>query len=329
MAVDDFFGTLGVGESNHTLTDNGITPPVAGLISAKYVITYWKDLSGYFDLLKEYRGYKIFENKNALPFALVSSLSDVDCKPLSEDPFENINIVYNDLLYEHLKGEDIFVKQPILYEENYSIEDLNKELCKGVSVGFIPMESGDYWIYTNTKIDHDETSYETNEYGLRGNIKNLYLNGEKIGAYGDDDFNYSVDIGTLMADELNYLSLDGVSSENDVYVYYFNKKLFDSVVQNASGIDILEINKRHILLSGAVDRESEIILSLPYENGYYITVDGEKTDYYSYRNSLMVFKIDQGEHLIEIKYFPPGLKVGVTISILFITLTCLTLKKEL
>ena len=82
-------------------------------------------------------------------------------------------------------------------------------------------------------------------------------------------------------------------------------------------------------MSGAVDRESEIILSLPYENGYYITVDGEKTDYYSYRNSLMVFKIDQGEHLIEIKYFPPGLKVGVTISILFITLTCLTLKKEL
>ena len=76
------------------------------------------------------------------------------------------------------------------------------------------------------------------------------------------------------------------------------------------------INHSGITASGYVDEDSYILVTLPYEDGYRIYIDGNKTGYTSYRNSLMLVRVPQGQHEVVIKYIPPGFTLGLTISIL-------------
>ena len=60
---------------------------------------------------------------------------------------------------------------------------------------------------------------------------------------------------------------------------------------------------------------------MPYENGYEIYIDGEKSDYISYRGSLILVKVSEGIHDIEIKYIAPGIRSGLVISIVSLIVT--------
>ena len=55
---------------------------------------------------------------------------------------------------------------------------------------------------------------------------------------------------------------------------------------------------------------------MPFEKGYEIFVDGQKTDYSSYRDAFVLIDVPEGEHTVEIRYCPPGLKAGLAASAL-------------
>ena len=66
-------------------------------------------------------------------------------------------------------------------------------------------------------------------------------------------------------------------------------------------------------------------LSIPYDNGYNIYVDGKKTDYEVTNKSFIGFKLDSGKHNIEIKYTSPWLKEGEIMSIIGLCLLLVTI----
>ena len=57
-----------------------------------------------------------------------------------------------------------------------------------------------------------------------------------------------------------------------------------------------------------------MILTIPYEKGFTIKVDGKKTEYYRVLNSLVGFDLKAGSHQIEVKFYPRGLNLGIIIS---------------
>ena len=63
-----------------------------------------------------------------------------------------------------------------------------------------------------------------------------------------------------------------------------------------------------------VDKET-LLLTIPYDEGYKVYVDGKKTNYYKMLDAFIGVDLESGIHDIKIKYIPSGLKIGFLISL--------------
>ncbi len=56
------------------------------------------------------------------------------------------------------------------------------------------------------------------------------------------------------------------------------------------------------------------IISIPYDRGWKITVDGEETPYYNVNGGFIGFNVKQGNHELRMYFIPSGLKAGIIVS---------------
>lgn len=56
--------------------------------------------------------------------------------------------------------------------------------------------------------------------------------------------------------------------------------------------------------------------SIPYDKGWTVFVDGKETDIKTVANAFIAVPLEAGSHTIEFEYFPPGLKIGILITVL-------------
>ena len=87
------------------------------------------------------------------------------------------------------------------------------------------------------------------------------------------------------------------------------------------------------ILKGEVEVNNDILLiTIPYDEGLTIKVDGKETEYFKVLDALIGLNVENGIHTIEITYFPKGLKVGSIISltslIILLTYTKITNRKK-
>ena len=64
-----------------------------------------------------------------------------------------------------------------------------------------------------------------------------------------------------------------------------------------------------------------LFLSIPYEDGWTLYVDGKETDIEILYDTFMGATLSEGEHEIELVYHVPGLKIGAIISGISLALT--------
>lgn len=57
-----------------------------------------------------------------------------------------------------------------------------------------------------------------------------------------------------------------------------------------------------------------LILSIPYEDGWHIWVNGEETEARQFGGALIAFDLEPGEYTIEMEYTPEGRNVGLAVS---------------
>ncbi len=71
-------------------------------------------------------------------------------------------------------------------------------------------------------------------------------------------------------------------------------------------------------LSGIVTagKGQMLMLSIPYDKGWRVTVDDRKTSPRRIGDAMMGIPLDEGTHYVSLSYFPPGLKAGIVISLL-------------
>lgn len=68
-----------------------------------------------------------------------------------------------------------------------------------------------------------------------------------------------------------------------------------------------------------------LFFSVPCDKGFTGYVDGEKTDIYPVNLGLSAIKVEPGEHQIEFKYFPIGLREGLILSLIGLVITLMVL----
>lgn len=83
----------------------------------------------------------------------------------------------------------------------------------------------------------------------------------------------------------------------------------------ANQLDIQNFDDGYIL--GTIDARDGGLLftSVPYDKGYTVYVDGKETEYNSVNGGFIAVKLSPGEHEIEMIYYPPGLNIGMLLTL--------------
>lgn len=124
-----------------------------------------------------------------------------------------------------------------------------------------------------------------------------------------------------------HLKFDMIIS--DIQLYAFDVPLYEDTL---SSLTLFEIDENsNALLKGKISVEKEkqtLFLSLPYEKGFTILVDGKKKDYDIVWDTFVGIDLEKGEHEITINYIPDGLILGSVISLITICISCTYLYAE-
>lgn len=185
------------------------------------------------------------------------------------------------------------------------------------------------------KVDYEID--ENGNYIIEGKKDKTYYIEYRKGASNDCNSTVSIndryvyDGSKLTNSVIGYKALDdekitysfSYSGKCDDKLYYSNIWFYeqqDEVLEE--GIKILseqqlKIEKNigsSIIGNISVKEDSTLFLTIPYDKGWHIYVDGKETQYETILNSFIGLDLKKGNHKIELKYEVPGLKLGGFIS---------------
>lgn len=89
---------------------------------------------------------------------------------------------------------------------------------------------------------------------------------------------------------------------------------YNKILENGV-LDVKEFDDTYIY--GTVNAKSDCVMMMPmpYDEGWTVYVDGEPVELLKHTSHIMMFELAQGEHEIELSYFPLGLREGMFVSI--------------
>ena len=252
----DFLRAMGLNSSENFIKEPGMTPALANLLNVRYYMSYWYDMSDYYDPIIYYRSHGLYRNDNALPFAFRIETTPTDSlRDLNDNPFGNINTVYSDVF-----GRDVDCSVFDLCE--YDLVDNEDSVTV---LKFIPEQSGHYWIYPQKNIysSNNGKDYIPSELAYL----TYCVDGVAIGECGFYNFRHCGDLGYLESGREYTISFEyPVSVVGDIQLAYFDKELCNDLTENVSGLNISEIGRDGIVLNGYLDEPCEMLLTIPYDS---------------------------------------------------------------
>ena len=273
----------------------GTTPVLESLFGVKYIIHHedqsLTSLPESYQKLWQDGEESVWRNPYALPLAFVAGPAS-DPIALGDDPFENQNLLMQDLTG---LNEPIFRKVSI--DQSGRDEILH-------AVFEQPAD-------TPTYLSTDGGWFSLNE----GSFEKL---GRFIGCVRLPDAEQSIQTELRVAMDASY-------SGGDVYVSTFDEAAFErayTVLVN-NGCQIECPTDSHLLIQTPDAAEPmQLVLSLPYDEGWEAFVDGKKASTSKRYDALLAIDLPSGSHNVELRFTPVGWTAGVAVSVgsLFILL---------
>ncbi len=149
------------------------------------------------------------------------------------------------------------------------------------------------------------------------------VNGGYKGTYFTNDTHAVVEIGKYnKGDEITVEFTQKVEKfyyENGYdYFYTFDTELFeevkDNLVKNQINVTTFEEDR----LEGSITVENgakTILTTIPYDEGWQVLCDGSPVEIDRALGSLLAFRLEEGEHVLEFKYMPDCYKYGMAITV--------------
>lgn len=115
---------------------------------------------------------------------------------------------------------------------------------------------------------------------------------------------------------------------SDLKAYYVDIEKINQTIETLKKEKLnYEINKNKI--HGTITTKGgTLLITLPYEKGFTIKVNGNKVKYEKVLDSLIGIDLERGTHEITIEYKQPGLEIGIIISTLSIITTIIYVRKQ-
>ena len=158
---------------------------------------------------------------------------------------------------------------------------------------------------------------------------NLEINYAHSGSlYINDEFNGSIDtsnFGDYKIENKYYgeeivIKIEKADQLEDIYLYYFNEKAFKKAIDKLKEHQLKETYMEGNTVKGKIniDKEGTLLVSVPYDKGWNVYVDGKKVNQKKIAGGLTGIDLKEGTHIIYMKFYCPGIKLGFVISIITI-----------
>lgn len=306
--VKNFYDRYGLRSSKVFYSFDGATPLTSALLNVKYMLSKTeRPESSLYSLITEQDGIYLYKNNYYLPMGYV-----IGSELLSGDFTED----EDELLFDSTEDIDE-VLSPEERDEDGNPLILQNELAARLNMPtplFEHIPSYPEGVQTTIHVEKDAYIY-----AYVGNSKvstvYSYKNGERT-TFKKLTNDYILDLGWQEAGSTLYLEAEGVDSLG-LSAYRLNekalRKLVTSLRQQPFQID--SFSSTHVDGHVNVTSPGQLVLSIPYEPGWTLKVDGLVTQASSFESTFISVPLDEGEHRIELSYYPQGLNPGILISL--------------
>lgn len=150
------------------------------------------------------------------------------------------------------------------------------------------------------------------------NSDTLTVKNERSGwskKYSKATHKYLLELGYMQAGDT--VSITNTKAEKqEYYVYKLNLDVLDSVypVLTEQTMELDSWTDTRVEGHIEVSQAGRLLLSIPYEEGWTLYVDGEKTEIEAFDEALISVELDEGYHEISLIYRTPGLMLGAAVS---------------
>ncbi len=303
--VHGFLTDLGLNGRYHIVSSAGITPVTASVLGVDTFIQYGSPLNDYYSYIGPADGLDIYRNDLSLPVAFsVNSGLYENTAAYGDNPFENINILMDDLC-----------------DSPYVFKILPTELDSG-AVSTIPENGKHLWLYALPVYDVS-LDIHSDDNGRRYYV---YAGDMPICEYADSVSPFCVDLGVGVGMPVRFNFDKDACVERAYMASYDDEQALNALsrLKAESAYDVYATEKG-MIFSIDLPENKDIMLTLPYERGYSIYVDGIKTAYSSYRDALILIDAVPGHHDVLVTYSAPGLKTGCFISLISVMIAAAVL----
>ena len=291
----DFFRKLGCEASTNAYSITGSTPLVDMLLGINYELnTDAYQETGISRIISASGHTNLYENTYALsPGFVMPQKMASEWMIDSDDPA----LVQNSLC-DALKTEQILIS---VYNGGSSVDG---ECAVTIS------ETGLYYAY--------EENFDAGDITVSRPAKKK--------TYTNLDRSYFMELGKCERGELITFTAENKGYDPGIIIYRLNENALKSIYEILSPgeLKISALGDDYIRGSVTVDTDAlgysfnraSMLMTIPYDEGWRVYVDGEETEIYKGLGTFISFYVSGGVHDIELKYFPKGLKAGAAISLI-------------
>lgn len=301
--VGDFYESIGMGHSKVFYCYDGATPLTSALLNVKYLFSDSgkEEGGGLYTLVDQEGDTYLYECLAVLPLGfLVPEGFQMPAKTSGESwsPLE----VQNTMVRKLLDGERLF------------IEVGSRELTDGVQADI--GKAGYYFAVPRIK-----------------KIKNVTLSvNQMTREFHNMGNGYVIPLG--YAEPEDQLVLTCEETKDPAFgIYRMDaEKLLQAVQKLGEQPFLVEQWDSHSLRGSiTVQTPGELMLTIPYEKGWSMWVDGVKTEPEAYGDTFLGVFLEEGTHEIRLSYFPEGFQAGILLSlcsVLLLTGICILQKRS-
>lgn len=329
--TNTFLKSLGFAQDYFWCSYLGSTPLTDSIFGVKYILSKYDGYEDYYNKISNSDDITVYKNPYALPFGFMANNSIMEYLEL-DTPLANQNRII-DLMtgatnncFKRINNITAYTSGLDYNDELYTLSFTKKDEATSGYLHFEFTAQDSNNIYAYIPEHYSNTS-----------VCEMYINDVFYEYLFTSDTDRVLSIGKFEKGEkvnIKILVDDSKLLITNYMFYSFDKEKFANAIFDLqkNQIDITEYNNTYIKgIVTATTHKSTLFTSIRDDNGWTVYVDGIKTDHSSFYDTLITIDLTEGEHKIELKFSPPGLLVGIIISIisvLIFTFLCIYTSKK-